>query len=458
MKVTRRRLVVTSILLIALGISGISIVRFRRAKVDDRDPDSLLTYADSLSWNNNWIRAEPFYHEAELLFVKQHRESKALYAHVSQIPPNSESSSLTATIFQLTNDLALPAAGDPETRLRILTIRGMLETNYDAASARSTWVQVTELARRRGHLQLALRATGEQGIAAFILGDTNEAKKDVLEAWTSAKVLHDPAASVRYASVYGDGLVELRRYNEALTPLNEAIKIAKDHPDVAYPSIAVNSKIDALRGLRRYDEALALSADAMAHLQNASLKGHEFQILMTRAEVYEALNQWSQAVADCNRSLADARILSYWRGITEAGGFLALAYEHQGQLPEALKAINEAIDANTHTPDDSILCRGIWRSKQRSRRSLAMRKSRTNFTARVRRSLMQCLPTLQLKTYSASNSPKWGLSIQATLRPSAPRRNTKMLFACLSRFAGASRPRVCNITEQFLHTPLRQKS
>jgi len=43
-----------------------------------------------------------------------------------------------------------------------------VETDYDAASARSTWTQVAELARRRGHLQLALRATGEQGIAAFI--------------------------------------------------------------------------------------------------------------------------------------------------------------------------------------------------------------------------------------------------------------------------------------------------
>jgi hypothetical protein len=66
----------------------------------------------------------------------------------------------------------------------------------------------------------------------------------VLEAWTSAKVLHDPAASVRYASVHGDGLVELRRYKESLTPLNEAIKLANANPYLAYPSIAVNSKID----------------------------------------------------------------------------------------------------------------------------------------------------------------------------------------------------------------------
>lgn len=157
---------------------------------------------------------------------------------------------------------------------------------------------------------------------------------------------------MRYASVHGDGLLELRRYKESLTPLNEAIKLANANPYLAYPSIAVNSKIDALRGLRRHDEALALSADTLAHLQNASLKGHEFQILMSRADIYEDLNQWSQAIAGCNRSLVDARILSYWRGITEAGGFLTLAHEHQGQLPEALKAIDEAIGANTDITDE----------------------------------------------------------------------------------------------------------
>lgn len=116
MRVTRRRLFTTSILLIAIVVAGIGWRRFRSTGVNDRDPDSLLKYAESLSWNNNWIKAEPFYHEAELLFVKQHRESNALYAHVSQIPPNSESSSLTATIFQLTSDLARPEAADPETQ------------------------------------------------------------------------------------------------------------------------------------------------------------------------------------------------------------------------------------------------------------------------------------------------------------------------------------------------------
>lgn len=352
MRVSRKQLLLASIALISFAVIAFVSVRSNSLKPDDRDPDSLLKKADDLSWNNNWIRAEPLYHRAELLFAQQHRPSQALYAHVSQIPPNAESSSLTATIFGLTEDLARPEAAAPETRLRILTIRGMLEVNYDAASSRSTWTQVAELARSQHHYQLAARAVGEQGISAFLLGDIGAAKKDVLEAWTLAKVLHDPAASVRYASVYGAGLVELQRYNEALNPLDEAIKIATKNPDVAYPAIAVNSKVDALRGLHRYNEALDLSRQALARLPNASLKGQEFQILLSRAEVYEDMNEWPQAIADCTKALDNARTLSFWRGITQIGGFLALAYEHRGQLPEALKAVDEAIEANTHIPDE----------------------------------------------------------------------------------------------------------
>ncbi|RZU29644.1 hypothetical protein BDD14_6238 [Edaphobacter modestus] len=81
---------------------------------------------------------------------------------MSQIPPD-ESGSVPGKIFQLTQDLGKPAAQDPETRLRILTIQGVLETNYDAAQARTIWERVKNLALKRGHLELASRAEGEQG-------------------------------------------------------------------------------------------------------------------------------------------------------------------------------------------------------------------------------------------------------------------------------------------------------
>jgi hypothetical protein len=121
----------------------------------------------------------------------------------------------------LTEDLKEPGAEDSETKLRILTIRGMLEINYDANQARITWACVETLALRLGHVQLASRAEGEQGIAAFILGNTDTAKKQVVRAWGLSKVEHDPAATVRYASVFGAGLVQIHRFTEALGPPSE---------------------------------------------------------------------------------------------------------------------------------------------------------------------------------------------------------------------------------------------
>lgn len=93
-----------------------------------------------------------------------------------------------AKILGLTQDLEKPQSQDPERKICILTIRGTLETNYDAAQARSTWKEVKRLALQRGFLELASRAEGEQGIAAFILGDTNTAKKQVVTAWGLSKV------------------------------------------------------------------------------------------------------------------------------------------------------------------------------------------------------------------------------------------------------------------------------
>ncbi|MGB6870890.1 MAG: hypothetical protein WBD93_14840, partial [Acidobacteriaceae bacterium] len=255
----------------------VAFARYRiRRRIDSDSADTLLRRADDLAWNGQWFAAAPLFRQAEIKYAAQRNESKALYAQVSQIPAYAESASLADTIYRLTQDLKQPEAADPETRLRILEVRGMIENNYDASLARQTWRQVAVLARDHGHLLLASRALGEEGIAAFLLGDTTTAKKEVLTAWGVAKLAHDIPAQVRYASLYGAGLVEMHRYQQGLTPLNDAIAIAHAHPAVAYPAIAISSKIDALRGLHRYQEALTLANHALAEIPSPSLKGHYY--------------------------------------------------------------------------------------------------------------------------------------------------------------------------------------
>ncbi len=146
--------------------------------------DGLLDRADTLAWGHRWADATPLYAKAQQLFLDQHRPSKALYVAVSQIPAD-ESVSLQNKILLIRDDLKRPEAQDAETRIRILTVLGMTETNYDASNARATWEEVRSLALRLHHPELASRADGEQGIANFILGDTATAKKQVIRAWVS---------------------------------------------------------------------------------------------------------------------------------------------------------------------------------------------------------------------------------------------------------------------------------
>jgi len=325
---------------------------FRQHERSSNSPGAILARADDLSWKNDWMAAAPLYARAERLFTTEGRPSDALYARASQMIPRAESEPISSLLLELQRDLASPAAREPETRLRILTIEGMIETNYDAGMARQTWIEAEKLAARQGHYQLVMRAMGEQGIAAFLLGDFSAAKKLVLRAWIAAKYFHDPAAHVRYASVYGAGLVELQRYDEAIHVLDEAINTAAASPGVAYPSIAIDSKIDALRGLHRYDEALALADQATKRLPVPNMNAHLFQIVTSKGQVYGALGQWNKAAEDYALALDYARGLRSWRSITLTGGLLAQAYEHEDQLEAALKAIDEAIDANKQLPEE----------------------------------------------------------------------------------------------------------
>ena len=178
---------------------------------------------------------------------------------------------------------------------------------------------------------LASRAIGEQGIAAFLLGDIATAKKDVVKAWMVAKVA-DPGAHIRYASMYGTGLVELHKYKEALGPLNEAIKVAGKTRGAAYPTIAITAKIEALSGLGENKEALALAAEEMRRVSATILPG--ISMSFTRRGL-ASTSEWVNGIRLCptlQQSAQYAKQLSYWRGLTQVDGLLAEAYLHQGSF------------------------------------------------------------------------------------------------------------------------------
>jgi CHAT domain-containing protein len=354
LRIGKRMALALLALILVLGCVYYYSVMPHRPRVPAGSAEDMLFRADTLAWNDRWEDAAPLYRRAESQFRAQGNQAKALYANVSQIPPN-QSVDIPAKIWSLTTDLTQPGASDPETRLRILTVRGILQTNQDAAQALATWEEVERLARSLHHYELATRAIGEQGIAAFILGDALTAKRKVILAWTFAKPELDPAARIRYASTYGAGLVAVGRYAEALNPLDEAIKIAEAHPEVAFPILAVSTKIDAFVGLRRYQEALRLTNDCLNRLKDTPLDGQKTQLYLSRGTIEAKLGGPNAAIADMRMAISLADYMHNFRGLTDVGGTLAETYFDNGRLREALDAINAAIQANTNIPNELYL-------------------------------------------------------------------------------------------------------
>ncbi len=286
--------------------------------------------------------------------MRQHDLGSALCALASELPAD-ESMSAPAKILQLDDALSKPAAQGQRVRLRLLTIRGLTETNYDAGEALPTWQEVQRLALKQGALKLATRAEGEQGIAAYLLGDIQTARRQVVGAITMSKVENDPAATVRYAAIYSRGLVESHKYKEALTVANGSISLAAKHPEIAYPTIAVYAKIAALTGLGEYAAALDLDTTSLRLLEGTPYDAHRQELYDMRGSIERQQRKLEAAVADYGASLAISRRIENYRGIADTNGSLAETYILQNRFPEALTAINEAIEANTKIPFELYL-------------------------------------------------------------------------------------------------------
>ncbi len=140
-----------------------------------------------------------------------------------------------------------------------------------------------------------------------------------------------------------------------MKPLDDAIQLAASDPSIAYPTIAVNAKIEALEGLRQFAPALKLADEALKRLDGGPFDGQRSQYYATRGAIYRDQQNWSDSIRDYEQAVAISQRIGNYRGITDAAGELAREYEHMGNLPTALTAINAAIEANAHIPNELYL-------------------------------------------------------------------------------------------------------
>jgi CHAT domain-containing protein len=352
--------------------------RFTLFHAPPTSAEGLLERADKLAWNNVWVDADPLYFQAEKKFRDKGDAGHALYAHVSQYALKMENSDLSQLIAELNADLKLPEATNPKIRLRILEMKAKCEEEYDAGISKQTFAEVQSLAFAQYKYHLASRASGEQGLLAFTLGDMGEASTKVKRSYMVAKFLGDPTAHVRYASLIGLGLAHLGRPEQAMKYLDEAIQTQKDNPSVAQPVVASVGKIDALAELGKYSEALALEEKVVAYPKAHHLYGQMQSLLTSRADVLSKMGKNADAISGFQEALTYARKLHAPRAVSDAAARLSLSFERIGDLQNALTAIDEAISANQQTPHEMFMVPGNLAIKARILQKLGKPKEAEN--------------------------------------------------------------------------------
>lgn len=135
---TRKAMIGVGLLMLSISGAYYYVITPHHSSAPPESVEGLLDRADSLAWTNRWDEAHPLYVRAADLAAGQRDPGSALYASVSELPVD-ESTSAPNKILQLNDALSKPEAQAKKIRLRVLTILGMTETNYDAGEALPTW-------------------------------------------------------------------------------------------------------------------------------------------------------------------------------------------------------------------------------------------------------------------------------------------------------------------------------
>jgi hypothetical protein len=152
----KRLLQTAGIFLVLLSCAVLVGPLLRLLRRHSPDPlTRLLELVDEKAWLNDWIEAAPLYQKVEELCIQRNDLSCALYAREPDSSPFQKPEAFQLRSRSCRRDLTLGAARDYRARLRVLSVRGMLEVNYDAAMTSATYSEIEKMALRRGHFLIA---------------------------------------------------------------------------------------------------------------------------------------------------------------------------------------------------------------------------------------------------------------------------------------------------------------
>jgi CHAT domain-containing protein/tetratricopeptide (TPR) repeat protein len=315
-----------------------------------------LNRAEHFVLLRNWTAAEPFYATAEQQFSAAGDEENAMFARISrlrgqlpQIPLLKASHQLAAL---LENAIVLR---NPRLRLRCLAVKGDVDLDLDPDFALRDWTEAQSIANQLGDKIWANRAKGELAIIAFLSGSPFQAGQEMTGALKTAGKLGDLGSVVRYEALMGDGMVQWKKYSQALTLFNQALSVAQRNTDMQDPLLVYSGKVDALIGLGRIGDAKSLLDTALHVAQAKAAVGYQAELRLKYASVDIGKGDRQDALHQLEQALLLAKRAQGSRIEAEATFMLAQVQLSEGQLKSASTSIAQSIEKSREMDDRVLL-------------------------------------------------------------------------------------------------------
>ncbi len=328
-----------------------------QAQTTPDDPDVLLKKALHLGDLYNWADAAPLFTQAEQLYSARGDSRNALYAHFGRIRSTMEQLSLPEVSEELGAELDKNPLlqSNKELRLFCLMVLGDIDGEIDAAPMRRDWEAALKLAQALGDKKLENRASGELGFALFLEGDMTSARQRVAGALMGAMMFGDTGAQIRYLAAVGHAYVQLGSYDDALGYFDKALRIAATNPDAGYQFVVNEGRLQAFRGMGKFDAAEQLANEIIAQARSKQKHVKETQALITAGTVENAKGDEGKAMENFEAAIDLAQKGHFTRLLADAQFYLEDIYRKKGDLAKAESLAAAAAESTQNSGDLYLL-------------------------------------------------------------------------------------------------------
>lgn len=315
-------------------------------------PQALLDRALRLGDKYNWVDARDLFFQAEEGFRNANDARNALYAKIGRLRSTMEERALPALSAELEAILADPlTTNDPQLRLFCLIVKGDVDGELDADSAKRDWTAARDLADKLGNAKWKNRANGELAFQLFFEGDMTGARQLVAGALLGAVASGDKPAQARLMTAIGSGLALSRLFDEALTYFDRSLAVAASDPEMGFQYVTLDGKVSALRGTGKAQEALSLANELVARARADRKYVKLSQMLIRVARLAREQKDNQRALTVLGEAIEFSEKGNFPRLLAAARFLQAETYQAVGELDKAEATAEQAAEANRNSGD-----------------------------------------------------------------------------------------------------------